>query len=145
MPTGDTISYEEMGDILGEDCYGTGKGRSIFYAVQKKLERNEGIVLENIPNVGYKRLATDVETLNHVSNRRLPKMRNAARRAKTALGAVDIGSLPKQEQCKALAIGAMLSAATHAMAPKEIERNVSAYRGLNPSDLQRLMSAGFTG
>ena len=144
MAVGDVVTFRQLSDITQRDFTNT-KNRGIFHLAQKKLEKEDGIVFQNIPLVGYRRLNNKDQTLSFVEDKRLKRVTNAAQRARTVLHSVDIGSLDKESQSRALAISAQLTVGMDSINTKTIERQTKAYNGLQISDLNLLALSGFTG
>ena len=95
--TNDVLSYETITGTMGEDLDSL---RSTMYNVRKYLERDEGIVFECVPRVGYRRLS-DAEKVQS-SGKFQRAIRRTAGRGVQRLDAVsDTAALSNADQLTA--------------------------------------------
>lgn len=95
MQIGDLLTYKELSDILGEPVDGS---NSHLQSARDMAVRYDGIVLENVRTVGYKRLSDT--GIVHDTDRDMKSIGRKAKKATRKLESADYAALPLNEKHK---------------------------------------------
>ena len=79
---GETVSWEELSQVIGRDVTAGSKGYGPLSTARKRALNDDGMVFDAIPKVGLKRL-TDAEIVN-TGQATVDKVRRAARKGRAA-------------------------------------------------------------
>lgn len=122
VPIGETISYQQMADIVGYEV-NEHPGRSRLSQARRHLMRERQMVFATVIKVGLKALS-DSETV-HAGADKLRQVRSAARRAKrVTLSVKDYEALPPVEKLRTQAVLAITSAVDTMASKRSITRLV---------------------
>jgi hypothetical protein len=136
MGVGDVVSYQDLCEIAGKNHRIEKDLRhvqQVCHGVRWRLLKEKGFYIDNVENVGYKRLSAE-ESVG-ASESFVGKIRRSAKKASKIAAAVDYDSLPKELQTRHNIILAKTATVLHftsSATTRKIESQVVKNQGAIP-------------
>jgi hypothetical protein len=124
LAEGETITYQELSDIIGRDIQ---KHRNCLYTAYKMALKENRMVFDTIRDEGIRRLKND-EIPNVIGTYSITRIRRTSRRGATKIVAADYNSLSNEMKVKHNAHLSVLGAFIQMTKQKAIERIETAVR-----------------